>query len=82
MVSQVEDIYNTKDHKLKLYKITILYLLIQFDKYIIEIIPRKDNRYIDAMESVASLMPIDIEDEETIIKLKMLGHTSCSFKFI
>lgn len=51
-----------------------------FDKYIIENIPRKNNKYADAMASVASVMPIYIEDEETILKIKNLGQPSCLYE--
>lgn len=48
-------------------------LLERLDKYTIDIIPRTNNRYVDAMESVASLVPIELEDEETILSIHKLS---------
>lgn len=54
------------------YKIVIIELLKEFDSYRIQNIPCTNNRYVDAMVSVASLVPIDIEDEETMLTIKKL----------
>lgn len=52
-------------------------LLSEFDKYTIKNIPRINNKYVDTMASILSLMPIDIKDEELILKIKILGILSC-----
>lgn len=70
-MNQVEDVYNTKYEKLVPYKIAIYDLLIKFDKYIINNIPRINNTYTDVMVSTTSFMAIDIEDEEIILKIKI-----------
>jgi len=48
-------------------------ILNEFDKYIINNIPRTNNKYEDTMASATSLMPIGIEDEE-IIQKKRVKH--------
>jgi len=40
-----------------------------FYDYQIENIPRDNSKYIDVMDSVASLSPINIEDEEIILTI-------------
>lgn len=80
VVNQVEDVYNTNDEKLKTYKEAVTDILNHFEKYIIENILRINNRYANAMESVASLMTIDIEDEEIILKIKNLDQPYCSYE--
>lgn len=42
----------------------------------IENIPRINIRYADTMRCVTSFMYIDIEYEEKILKIKILGHPS------
>jgi len=41
-----------------------------------ENILRNNNRFVDVMANVASLTPISVEDEETIIKINNLRHNS------
>lgn len=73
IINQVNDVYNTKDEKLQPYKIFINDLLEEFDIYNIQNVSRTNNRYADAMASVASLVSIDIEDEEILLTIKKLG---------
>lgn len=68
--------YDTKDDKLKLYRVLVIKLLKILDKYTIETIPRTNNRYVDAMASVASLVPIELENEETILTIHKLSSPS------
>lgn len=51
-------------------------LLDRLDKYTIKTILRTNNRYADAMTSAASLVPIDLEDEETILTICKLSSPS------
>lgn len=60
MFNQVEDIYNIKDEKLIPYKLAVSDVVSQFNKYIIESIPRINNKYVDVMISIISFMPINI----------------------
>jgi len=46
-------------------------ILTYFNEYDIEIISRCNNRYVDAMASATSLAPINIQDEETILTIKI-----------
>lgn len=55
VVNQVNDTYNTKDEKLKPYKIMVAQWLVECDRYSIQNIPRNNNMYVDGMVSVASL---------------------------
>lgn len=75
-VNQVRELFDTKDEKLKPYRVVVIELLDQFDRYIIENIPRINNRYVDAMASAASLAPFEIEDEETILNICKLSSPS------
>ena len=54
----------------------MLELLEQLNNYTIDIIPRTNNRYTYAMASTTSLVPIDLEDEETILSLCKLSSPS------
>jgi len=76
MVNQVNDTYNTKDEKLKPYKIVVAELLDEFTRYSIHNIPRTNNKYVDVMASTNSLASIEIEDEETILNIRKLGTPS------
>lgn len=51
-------------------------ILMYFNEYEIDNIPRENNRYMDVMESATSLAPIQIEYEVTIIKITNLGKPS------
>jgi len=51
-------------------------LLDRLDRYTIETIPRTNNRYANAMASIASLVPIELEDEETILTICKLSSPS------
>ena len=42
----------------------------------IDTIPRTNNRYADAMTSATSLVPIELEDEETILTIHKLSSPS------
>ena len=55
-------------------------LLNEFDKYTIKNIPRTNNNYANIMASATSLVPIEIEDEEIILKIKKIGMPSCIIK--
>jgi len=68
--------YNIKDEKLKPYKVIVVELIDKFYRYNIHNILRTKNRYVDVMASVASLAPIEIEDEETILTNRNLGIPS------
>jgi len=81
VINQVNDIYNIKYEKLCPYKLIVIYLLNEFDRYTIKNILIKNNRYADAMVSVASLAPIEIEDEEMIFKFKKLSTPSYVTKY-
>lgn len=69
VVNQGIDMYNTKDKKLFPYPTNNRYV------YAIENILRTNNRYVYTMASIVSLMPIiEIEDEETILKILKNGY--------
>ena len=72
----MNDVYVTKDEKLQPYKIVIIELLEEFDTYNIHNIPCTNNNYMDAMAIFTSLVPIDIEDEETLLTINKLGTPS------
>lgn len=74
VVNQVKGTYDTKGEKLNPYRVVVIEFLERLDKYIIETIPKTNNRYADAMESIASLVPIEIEYEDTILTI----HKLCS----
>lgn len=76
MVNRVNDTYNTKDEQLNSYKIIVTELLDEFNRYSIQNIPWNNNRYADIMASATSLVPIEIEDEKTILIIKNLGTPS------
>lgn len=76
IINQVQDFFDTKAKKLKPYRIMVIDLLDQFDRYTIQNIPRTNNTYTDAMASANSLAPIEIEDEETILKIHKLSSPS------
>ena len=76
MVNQLNDTYNTKDKKLNPFKIVVILLLYEFHKYSIQNIPKTNNMYTNAMASTTLLEPIDIKDEETILKIQKLGTPS------
>lgn len=65
-----------KIKKLQPYKIFITQLLEEFDTYNIQNVPCTNNRYADAMASADSLIPNDIEDEETLLTIQNLGIPS------
>lgn len=50
-----------------------------FSGYEIESIPQDKNRYVDAMASVTSLAPINIEYEETILIIKNISRPSYEY---
>jgi len=75
-VNQVNEIYNTKDEKLTIYKNIISKLLTCFEEYQLENIPRNNNRLVDAMASAASLIPIEVEGRESTFTIKNLGTPS------
>jgi len=76
IINQVKCCYNTKDEKLKPYRVVVLELLEQLKKYIIDIIPRTNNIFVDAMASVAPLVPIKLKDEEIILAFHKLSSPS------
>lgn len=76
IVNQVKGSYDTKDKKLRPYRLVVLELLEQLHRYTINTIARTNNRYADAMASVASLVPIELEDEETILTVRNLSSPS------
>lgn len=49
-------------------------ILMYFSYYLIDNIPRDNNRYTNAMVSVSSLTPINIEDEKIIPTIKNIGR--------
>ena len=63
IVKQVSNTYKTKDPKLQPYKEMMKSLLIYFNEYEIDNIQRDNNKYVDIMVNIASLTPINIEDE-------------------
>jgi len=65
-----------KNAKLQPYKEIVKSLLLYFDEYKIDSIPRDNNRYADVMTSVISLTSINIKDEETILIIKNIGKPS------
>ena len=65
IIKKVSNIYNTKDPKLQPYKEMVESLLIYFN--------------VDAMASAASLDPISIEYEETILTIKIISNHSHEF---
>jgi len=75
-VNQVNEIYNTKDEKLIPYKELVAKLLACFEEYELKNIPRNNNRLADAMESVASLISIEVECREATFTIKNLGTPS------
>lgn len=62
-----------KDDKLKPYIVVVIELLERLDNYTIKSIPRTNNRYADAMASATSLVPIELEDEKTILSIHNLS---------
>jgi len=76
VVNQVKGSYDTKDEKLKPYRVVLIEFLEILDRYTIDTIPRINNIYVDAMASVASLVPTELEDEETILIIHMLSSRS------
>jgi len=66
--------YNTKDEKLISYKDLVAKILAFFEEYQLENILRNNNRLVDAMESAASLIPIEVEGRETTFTIKNLGN--------
>lgn len=54
----------------------VLELLEQLSRYIIHTIARTNNRYVDAIVSVSSLVPIELEDKETILTICNLSSPS------
>lgn len=79
IIKQVFNIYNNKDPKLQPYKKMVENLLIYFNEYEIDNIPRDSNTYVDIMASATSLAPINIEYEETILITKIIGKSSHEF---
>jgi len=75
-VNQVNEIYNTKDEKLISYKNIVSKLLTCFKEYQLKNILRNNNRLVDAMASVASLIPIKVEGREATLTIKHLGTPS------
>lgn len=73
IVNQINDIYTTKDYKCLPYRLVVVDLLHQFDKYNIKNILTINNKYGDPMTSVTSFAPIEVGDEEKILKIKNLG---------
>lgn len=53
-----------------------------FEKVRIKNVPRNNNKFIDIMTNVASLKPIPIEEEETIMNIKILKKPSHMLEFI
>jgi len=76
IIKQVSNIYNAKDQKIQPYKEMVKNLLMYFSEYYIENIQRDNNRYVDAMASAASLAPINIEHEQTILNIKNIDKPS------
>ena len=68
--------YDTKDKKLKPYRVVVIKLLNKLNMYTIKTIPRTNNIYADAIANVASLVPIEFEDEETILTICNLSSPS------
>jgi len=73
IVNQVKGTYDTKDEKLIPYRVVVIELLYRLDMYTIMTIPRTNNRYANAMKSATSLVPIELEDEETILTICKLS---------
>jgi len=76
IMKQVTSIYNTNDAKLQPYKEMVTILLMYFVEYEIESIPRDSNRYIDDMDIIVSLSPMNIEDKESILTTKKISGPS------
>lgn len=74
IIYHVNDIYNIKYEKIHPYRVVVVQLLHQFDRYTITNIPRKNNRYVDTMESATLLAQIEIEDDHIILKIKNLTN--------
>lgn len=75
IVKKLSNIYNIKDPKLQPYKEMVENILIYFNEYEIDNIPRDSNKYVDAMASVIFLAPINI-DEKIILTIKNIGKPS------
>jgi len=76
VVNQVKGTYDTKYEKLRPYRVVVIELLDRLDRYTIETIPRTNNKYADAMASSTSLIPIELEGEETILTICKLSSPS------
>jgi len=76
IINQVKSTYDTKDEKLRHYRVVVIEFMDRLDRYTIETFPRINNRYADAMKSIASLVPIELEDEETILTICKLSSPS------
>lgn len=72
-INQINDAYNKKDENLQPKKYLVdsmiqrCFLHIQFEN-----ISKNNNKFADVMANIASLIPISVEDEETIIKINNL----------
>lgn len=69
IVNQVNDVYNTKDENHIPYKDLVTRFLNYFHEYHLENISR-NNMYAYAMTSTTLIAPIEIDDEESILKIK------------
>jgi len=58
------------------YKDRVIGLLMYFQKYKIKIIPKENNMYINDMSIATSLAQIEIENEYTILIIKILVRLS------
>lgn len=76
VINQVLEFFDTKNEKLKPYRVMVIELLDQFNRYTIQNSPRTNNKYVDAMASATSLAPIEVEDEETILTIRKLSSPS------
>jgi len=76
IINQVKGCYDVTDEKIRPYRVVVLELLEQLNRYTVNTIPRTNNRYADVMASVVSLIPIELGDEETILTIHNLSSTS------
>ena len=72
-MKQVNEVYKTKDEKLIPYRDFVIRIISCFEEYQLESIPRNSNRLVDAMASVASLIPLEVEGKEATFTIKNLG---------
>lgn len=63
IINQVKGCYDIKDEKLKPYRVVMIELLDGLDSNTIETILRTNNRYVDTMASISSLVPIELKYE-------------------